>query len=137
MSGDAWPHNGWTRHRMEEWERRAGDDRLTYWVRVAALAYAKQLDSNHAPFKRGQIALMLGTPGKPYPNVRRAIEDAVAFGWLEQGSYWGCLIVPTTFARRGDVKSQMSICLRCEKRNRSLSERKGIPSLSLSERLAR
>lgn len=134
VSGDSWPHDGWTRHRRAEWERRAGDPQLTYWLRVAALAYARHGENNHASFKRGDVALILGTPMQPYTNVRRAIADAVAFGWLAEGSYWGCLIVPAEHVRRGSVKQPLPVCFRCEKRNRSLSERNGGRSSTPDER---
>lgn len=96
----------WARHYMQEWQSRAGDARLPYWLRVAALAYGNHLDNGHARFKRGEIALIMGTPDGggaivPFTNVGRAISDAVAYGWLDQESFWGCLVVPAHAIKKG------------------------------------
>lgn len=101
MSGE----RPWARHYFEEWQRRAGDPRLPYWLRVAALAYGSTLDNGHAPFKRGDIAVTLGDPGQPYKHVARAIDTAVEYGWLEEGSYWRCLIVPARAVKKGPYRS--------------------------------
>jgi hypothetical protein len=116
MSGE----RPWARHYFDEWQSRAGDPRLPYWLRVAALAYGSHEDNGHARFKRGEVALVLGTPGKPYPNVRRAIEDAIAYGWLEHGSFYRCLIVPRHAIKKGPWVSPTQCPVHA---NRSLSER--------------
>lgn len=121
----------WARHFFDEWQSRAGDPRLPYWLRVAALAFGSHQDNGHARFKRGEIAIILGTPGKPYPNVRRAITDAVAYGWLEEGSFWGCLIVPLHAVRRGPWTTPKTCPIHA---NRSLSERKRLHSSTPDER---
>jgi hypothetical protein len=98
----------WARHYHEVWQERAGDDRLPYWLRVTALAYGSHLDNGHARFKRGEIALVLGgvdtETGEvvPFDNVTRAIEAAVAYGWLEPESFYGCLVVPAHAIKKGE-----------------------------------
>lgn len=97
----------WARHYQEEWHRRAGDDRLPYWLRVAALAYGSHTDNGHARFKRGELALILGSVNREsgeinaYAHVARAIRDAVDYGWLEPESFWGCLVVPAHAIKKG------------------------------------
>ena len=123
----------WARHYQHEWQSRAGDRRLPYWLRIAALAYGSHADNGHARFKRGEIALILSdvdqTTGevRPHQNVGRAIGDAVEYGWLEPDSYWGCLVVPAHAIKKG-VHSSRSPCpihvrrAKRESANRSLSE---------------
>lgn len=108
----------WARHYLEEWQRRSGDRRLPYWLRVAALAYGSHEDNGHACFKRGEVALILGTPGDPYQNVKRAIEDAVIFGWLADGSFHRCLIVPRHAVRKGALEAGRKPCPIHSKRTR-------------------
>jgi len=105
----------WARHYQDEWHRRAGDPRLPYWLRVAALAYGSHVDNGHANYKRGQIALVLGKPGEPYDRVGRAISDAIEYGWLNPGSWWGCLIVPERAIRKGPWMTPKP-CRRCAER---------------------
>ncbi|MDR6862158.1 hypothetical protein J2X64_000539 [Phycicoccus sp. 3266] len=106
----------WARHYQDDWQARAGDRRLPYWLRVAAAAYGAHGENGHAVFKRGQLALILATVDhdtgevQPYGHVGRAIADAVEFGWLEDGSYWGCLIVPAHSIRRGDLMRRPNPC---------------------------
>jgi hypothetical protein len=121
----------WARHYFDEWQSRAGDPRLPYWLRVAALAFGSHEDNGHARFKRGEIALVLGTPARPYTNVRRAIGDAVTYGWLADGSFWGCLIVPLHAVRKGPWATPKPCPIHT---NRSLSERKGPISSTPDER---
>ena len=133
----------WARHYMEEWHSRAGDSRFPHWLRVAALAYGSHHDNGHAPFKRGQIALVLGsvdrTTGEvsPYGNVGRAIADAVAYGWLAPESYWGCLVVPAHAIKKGQHgrRTPCPVHVKRARRrmNRSLSEPKRPTSSTLSE----
>lgn len=98
----------WARHYQETWQSRAGDPRLPYWLRVAAAGYGSHRDNGHAIFKRGELALILGTVDsdtgeiRPYENLARAITDAVEFGWLEPESFWGCLIVPAHAIKKGN-----------------------------------
>jgi hypothetical protein len=101
-------HGPWARHYQETWQSRAGDCRLPYWLRVAAIAYGAHQDNGHATFKRGQIALILGTPDgqggvKPYANLARAIEDAVDYAWLAPESFWGCLVVADHAIKKGPL----------------------------------
>lgn len=135
----------WARHYMDDWQARAGDPRLPYWLRVAALAYGSHANNGHARFKRGEIALVLATVDPdtgevhPFANVRREIARAVEYGWLEDGSYWGCLVVPAHSIRKGAYAERRSVCPLAHKHrerraNRSVSERKRGPKPTPSER---
>lgn len=134
----------WARHFQDDWQARAGDPRLPYWLRVTALAYGSHTDNGHARFKRGEVALILGsvdhTTGviRPFTNVRREIARAVEYGWLEEGSFWGCLIVPAHSIRKGDFAKKAKPCplapRHAARSNRSLSERNDPRSSTPSER---
>lgn len=131
----------WARHFQDDWQARAGDPRMPYWLRVAALAYGSHTDNGHARFKRGEVALILGSVDpitgelRPFANVRREIARAVEYGWLADGSYWGCLIVPAHAIRKGDLYKTPKPCpLAPRHAKRSLSERNGSPSSTPSER---
>lgn len=134
----------WARHFQDDWQARAGDPRLPYWLRVAALAFGSHADNGHARFKRGEVALILGSVDQetgelhPFANVRREVARAVEFGWLEDGSYWGCLIVPAHSIRRGDWGGKVVPCPLAarhrDRRNRSPSERNGVVKPTPSER---
>jgi hypothetical protein len=134
----------WARHYQDDWQARAGDPRLPYWLRVTALAFGSHADNGHAKFKRGEVALILGTVDRqtgevrPFANVRREIARAVEYGWLEDGSYWGCLIVPAHSIRRGEMGKRPPPCPLAsrhkDRRNRSLSERNGVVKPTPSER---
>lgn len=130
----------WARHYQHEWQERAGDNRLPYWLRVAALAYGSHTDNGHARFKRGEIALILGdidrTTGqiRPYANARRAIATAIEYGWLEPESFWACLVVPAHAIKKGHHASGNPCPIHVKRRvKRSLSERKGPHSPTPSE----
>ena len=135
----------WARHYQHEWQERAGDRRLPYWLRVAALAYGSHADNGHARFKRGEVALVLGELDKetgeirPYANTRRAIDTAVEYGWLEPDSFWGCLVVPAHAIKKGQHGRRRPCPIHVKRQerqsaNHSLSERKGRHSPTLSER---
>jgi hypothetical protein len=125
-------------------DRCAGDPRLPYWLRVAALAYGCHTNNGHARFKRGEVALVLAAVDevtgevRPFTNVRREIARAVEFGWLEDGSYWGCLIVPAHSIKKGEYGSVSPCPLNPKHKerraNRSPSERNGSPSSTPGER---
>ncbi len=127
----------WARHYQEAWQARAGDPRLPYWLRVAALAYGSHRDNGHAIFKRGEVALILGSfdpeTGEilPYQNVGRAIDDAVTYGWLDPESFWGCLVVPAHAIKKGDHGHRPACPIHVKRHARardtkpSLSERNG------------
>lgn len=125
----------WARHYHDDWMSRAGDPRLPYWLRVAAAGFGSHGENGHARFKRGQLALILATVDQetgeiqPYSNVGRAISDAVEYGWLAEGSFWGCLVVPAHSIKRGELDKRPSPCpmrprhARVRGSNPSLSER--------------
>lgn len=106
----------WARHYMDVWEARAGDPRMPYWLRVAAVAYSRHENNGHARFKRGEIALILASVNaqtgeiRPHPWVGRDINLAVEYGWLAPESYWGCLIVPAHNVRKGDMFAPAKPC---------------------------
>lgn len=119
---------------------------MPYWLRVASLAFGSHANNGHARFKRGEIALVLATVDhatgevRPFANVRREIARAVEYGWLEEGSYWGCLIVPAHSIRKGDFASRVPPCPLAsrhkERANRSPSERNGSLTPTPSERFS-
>ncbi len=136
----------WARHYQEAWQSRAGDPRLPHWLRVTAAGYGSHGNNGHALFKRGQLALILAAPDKrtgairPYTNLGRAIDEAVEYGWLEEESYWGCLIVPAHAIKKG-AYGTVGVCPIHVKRrnrvaNRSLSEGPEGLSSTLSEAFA-
>lgn len=105
----------WARHFQDLWFERSGDPRLPYWLRVTALAYGRHGTNGHARFRQGEVSMILATVDEngipqPYRNVQRAIRMAVEFGWLDDGSYWGCLIVPACAIRKGDWHSKQGAC---------------------------
>lgn len=106
----------WARHFLDVWQERAGDPRLPPWFRVAALAYGSHQNNGHAPFKPGQVALVLGgidaSTGEfiPCRNVTRPISLAVEFGLLAPGSYHRCLIVPSHAVRKGAMFTAPTVC---------------------------
>lgn len=110
--------SSWARHYQHVWEERAGDPRLPLWLRVAALAYGRHDSNGHAPFKRGQVALILGRPpddtGGPHPldrrEVWRAIDRAVMFEWLAEGSNARCLVVPAHAVKKGRLGEREKPC---------------------------
>lgn len=87
-------------HRQAVWRERAADraanPSMDNWIRVAALAFGCHRRNGHANFKRGEIAEILGTPGKPLsgPAVSNAIRLAKGAGWIAQESNARCLVVP-------------------------------------------
>lgn len=89
-------------HDQRTWEERAGDQRLPYWLRVAALAFGKHRANGHASFSAGQISLILGRVTLPEGEVipldkgstQRAIRKAIEYGWLSPESGSLCLVVP-------------------------------------------
>jgi hypothetical protein len=123
--------NPWARHFQLVWEERAGDPRLPYWLRVAALAYGKHATNGHAVFKAGQIGLILGTPNpatgefKPLEkgNVQRAIRTAVEYGWLSKESGSRCLVVPGHAINGGVGGRELSACPQHDKKREVVSER--------------
>ena len=109
--------NVWSKHYQAPWEERAGDPRLPMWLRVASLAYGKHHRSGHAPFRPGQVALVLSTVDSetaevivpPKQSVHRAIQTAITYGWLAPGSTSLCLVVPE-YAIQGGMGSSATPC---------------------------
>lgn len=92
----------WTAHTQIEWENRAANPKLPYWLRLVCYAYARHEANGHANFDVGRLEWLLGKPpvaGRPFERaskyaVRDGIGTAVKYGWLEAGSCAGCLVVP-------------------------------------------
>jgi len=109
--------NPWARHYQRVWEERAGDPRMPYWLRVAALAYGKHAANGHAVFKAGQIGLILATVNTATGeikaldrgSVQRAIRSAVEYGWLASESRSRCLVVPG-HAIIGGLGGERDVC---------------------------
>ena len=108
----------WARHYQDVWHERSGDRRLPKWLRVAALAYGSHENNGHARFKRGEVALILAVvdheTGEVVPLDRRAvfrvIQQAVAYGWLDEGSTARCLIVPAHAIKKGRLDAHTEPC---------------------------
>lgn len=110
--------DAWARHYQDEWHAKAGDPRLPRWLRVACLAYGAHGNNGHAPFRRGEVALVLGSPpdheGGPGPLDRRRVHEviktAVEYGWLAPGSWARCLIVPSDQIKKGPFDQAVAPC---------------------------
>jgi hypothetical protein len=87
-------------HHQAVWRARAADraanPSLDNWIRVATLAFGYHRRNGHASFKPGEIAEILGAPGKPLsgPAVSNAIRLAKNAGWIAEESNARCLVVP-------------------------------------------
>jgi hypothetical protein len=94
--------NPWARHYQSGWENRAANHELPMWARVVCYAYGRHDANGHARFERGDLVQLLGKPpkdGAPFkPAPRQSMHDAIAtavrFGWLDEGSFAECLVVP-------------------------------------------
>lgn len=95
------PQKPWDRHYLDHWLEKTANRELPAWVRVSLLAYGSHRANGHAPFKPGDIALVLGTVDKATgeirpmdkSNVQREIRRAVQAGWLDDRSSSLCLVV--------------------------------------------
>jgi hypothetical protein len=92
--------NPFAMHRQTIWMERAAnhaaDPTLPLWIRVASLAFGCHRRNGHAPFRSGEIAEILGTPGKPLSktSVANAVRLAKRADWIAQESNARCLVVP-------------------------------------------
>lgn len=94
--------NPWTKHRQSFWQEKAGSPNLSLWQRVYCLAYGVHRRNGHAPFKPGEIALATtivhrdtGEIRQPSaPEISRAINTAIDYGFLSSESCARCLVVP-------------------------------------------
>jgi hypothetical protein len=92
----------WAAHAQIEWENRAADTNLPLWLRIVCVAYGRHEANGHANFQRGQLSWILGTPPtatRPFQPAHRAtiynaIQTAVRYAWLAEGSGSECLTVP-------------------------------------------
>lgn len=112
------PTPSWARHYQDVWHERSGNARLPRWLRVVALAYGCHDNDGHARFKRGEIALVLGSvdqeTGAVIPlsrqRVHEAVRQAVDLGFLGEGSLPMCLIVPAHDVKKGPLDHQSKPC---------------------------
>jgi hypothetical protein len=92
--------NPYAMHRQSVWKERAANRAanpvLPQWIRLAALAFGCHRRNGHANFVQGEIAEILGTPGKPLSpsSVSNAIKLAKKAGWIAQESNSRCLVMP-------------------------------------------
>jgi hypothetical protein len=87
----------WAKHYRHVWENRAANPHLPLWARLVALAYGTHEANMHTNFRRGDLSLILGEPGKgrrDRSTLRKALAAAVQYGWLAEGSSSECLVVP-------------------------------------------
>lgn len=117
----------WSRHYQHAWLDRAGERSLPNWLRVACVAYGQHRANGHAMFRPGDLALILahvdGDTGEVTPldrrHLHRAIQKAVQYGWLANGSTARCLIVPA-HAVTGGLGSATAECPQHSHRGRRL-----------------
>lgn len=73
------------------------------WMRIyfAAVGWGNQL--GHAEFSEGELAKVLGQSGNKYAsqNVYRAVQTAVRYGLVQDGSGVRCLILPGHHFQQG------------------------------------
>ena len=91
----------WARHFQAAWHADALNPRYPLPLRVAFLAYGTHRANGHAVFRQGEVARVIGhldEDGHPVPadrrTVWRAIQQAIEYGLLAEGSRALCLIVP-------------------------------------------
>lgn len=91
----------WAIHYQESWRDDAANPHFSKALRVAFLAYGNHRANGHANFAQQEIAKTLGKVdehGTFVPAdrraVHRAIQQAVDWGLLAEGSRALCLIVP-------------------------------------------
>jgi len=91
----------WAIHYQGPWRDDAANPRCPMPLRVAFLAYGNHRENGHANFKQQEIAAVLGrfTEDGTFKladrrTVRRAIDLAIQWGLLAEGSKAMCLIVP-------------------------------------------
>ena len=101
--------NPWARHYQSVWEERSSNIALPLWIRVAALAFGSHKANGHANFKRGELAKLLGKPGKDgvwqqpsASTLLHAITHARQAGWLDNASTPRCLVVPAHAVSGGE-----------------------------------
>ena len=108
----------WTAHTQIEWENRAANPKLAYWLRLVCYAYGRHEANGHANFDVGQLEWLLGKPPTlAHPEfqlaskyaVRDGIKTAVKYEWLEVGSCAECLIVPA-HAIEGPLGDANKVC---------------------------
>lgn len=128
--------NPWAKHRQSFWAEHAGNPRLPLWIRVSALAYGTHRRNGHAPFKTGEMAIVLTTvntlTGEVYtpqpPNISKAIRTAMEYGFLAQGSGLRCLVVPPHAISGGLLGTERERC------RHHITASSGTPPLSLSDK---
>ncbi len=98
----------WAIHYQQTWKDDAANPHFSMPLRVAFLAYGNHRANGHANFAQQEIAKCLGRfddDGTFVPadrrTVTRAINQAVAWGLLGEGSRALCLIVPRHRAAGG------------------------------------
>jgi hypothetical protein len=91
----------WSRHYQAPWHNDALNPRFPLPLRVAFLAYGTHKANGHAVFKQSEIARILARPDNSgglvdadRRTVYRAIQQAIDYGLLAEGSRALCLIVP-------------------------------------------
>lgn len=91
----------WSGHYQQPFRDDAANPKFGMPLRVAFLAFGNHRANGHANFQRQEIAQVLGKfddQGTFQPadrrTVNRAIQQAIEFGLLAEGSLALCLIVP-------------------------------------------
>lgn len=74
------------------------------------MAFAHHKANGHAAFKDGELGKVLGTEKR---QLRRALADAKAYGYLDPKSTLRCLVVPANSTYGGIGKSSAP-CPHCD-----------------------
>lgn len=104
-------------HRQSTWRERALDwtVKLPLWLRLSYLAFAEHKRNGHATFRENEIRdELLKTDDR---QLRRALANAKAYGYLDRKSSARCLIVNPTHVSMG-LGSQDDPCGYCGKKRR-------------------
>jgi hypothetical protein len=82
------------KHFFSYWQEHADNEDLPLWLRLAALAYCSHRKNGHATFFLNGESTLPKQLGKTKRHIHNEIKNAVACGFLAEGSNSCCLIIP-------------------------------------------
>ncbi|UZF54339.1 hypothetical protein LH935_16465 [Gordonia polyisoprenivorans] len=101
----------WVWAYLEQAETDAHNRELPIWLRVSQLAVARVRANGHAPFGPGKLPSLLRVDRR---NLPRAINKAVQFGYLVDGSSPRCLLPHPSRYYVGKLKNRGSKYAVCD-----------------------